>query len=190
MTDLAAKAAEAKQAMQGSNPSVSPGKTVAERKRIPMNLPMLKLQVPEIPGYHLHWMRGDPQRVQQALNAGYEFVGKDEVAITSVGPGGDATKSGDSDLGDRVSVAAGGVGDDGQAVRLYLMKQKMEHYIEDQGIVNERNDKVAASLTSQYRTGLVGGMAEGEKLEDAQQRYVDAKRTKIPALFRRKTKPS
>ena len=29
--------------------------------------------LPEIPGYHLHWMRGTPSRISQALRAGYEW---------------------------------------------------------------------------------------------------------------------
>ena len=189
MTDLAAKHAELKQRMQGENPSVQPGKTVAEKKRIPMNLPMQKLQVPEIPGFHLHWMRGDAQRIQQAKNAGYDFVRPDEVDVTSISLGGDATKNGNSDMGDRVSVVAGGVGDDGQAIRLYLMKQPLEYYMEDLKIVEQRNESVAQALTAQYRQGLIGGRAEGESLEDAEQRYIDKKRTKMPALFRRKKPP-
>jgi hypothetical protein len=37
-----------------SNRSASP-----ERKRIPMAVPVQKLSVPDIPGYHLHWFQGD-----------------------------------------------------------------------------------------------------------------------------------
>lgn len=184
--DLAGKAAEARVQMDRSNPSVEGGKkSVEERKRIPMTLPMLKLEVPDIPGYHLHWMRGTTQRLMQADRAGYEFVHPDEVDLNSVGPGGDATHSGNTDMGARVSIV-GGAGEQGEAVRLYLMKQKMEYYLEDQKILQGRNDSIADTLTAQYRSGQIGGQAEGETSADVAARYVDTRRTKVPELFKRK----
>lgn len=166
------------------NPSVAPGREPAERKRIPMSLPMLKLEVPEIPGYHLHWMRGDPARLVQAERAGYEFVDEREVDINNTLLGGDATKSGNTDLGSRVSVIAGAeTGGDGQPIRLYLMKQKQEWYEEDQKILEARNASLAETLTENFRRGTVGGKAEGETSEDVQHRYVNKARTKVPDLF-------
>lgn len=185
MSSLEEKAAEAKRKMDHSNPSVSTA-AVGERKRIPMSLPVQKLQVPDIPGFHLHWMRGSAGRIQQAQNAGYLFVRPDEVSLVNVALGGDATKSGNSDMGDRVSVVSGETDESNQAVRLYLMKQPIEFYLEDQKIAQERNDNIADTLTAGYRSGQVGGTAVGEMAEDVGQRYVDKKRTKIPELFKRK----
>lgn len=190
MSTLEERAAEAKAKMQGSNPSAEGGKKpVAERQRIPLTLPVQKFAVPEIPGYHLHWFRGTPERLAQAERAGYEFVNEDEVDINSVQLGGDATKGGNTDLGTRVSVVAGG-GDTegGQPTRMYLMKQKMEWYVEDQKLLENRNDGVAEALTAAFRTGTVGGKADGETSADMAQRYVDPKRARMPDLFRKKSK--
>lgn len=185
--DLATKAAEAKAAMEKSNPSVAPGKTPAERRRIPLSVPQRKLEVPEIPGYYCRWFRGTPQRLAQAEQAGFEFVGPDEVSLNAVAVGGDASKSGNSDMGSRVSVIEGGETDGaGQAVRMYLMKQKLEFRREDNAITQERNDSIADALTAGYRAGAVGGTAQGEDASDIAARYVDAKRTRMPELFRRK----
>lgn len=181
---------EAKAKMQGSNPSVLPARTAGERKRIPLSVPQRKLETPEIPGFYLRWFRGTPQRLAQAERAGYSFVSEDEVDLNNIGLGGDATKSGNTDLGSRVSVIEGGEVDGaGQAVRLYLMKQPMEYRNEDNAISQERNDSVADALTSQYRQGQLGRGAAGappETAEDTAARYVDMKRTRVPDLFRKK----
>ena len=185
---LTEQAAAAKAKMEKSNPSVAPGKTKGERKRIPLSVPQRKLEAPDIPGYHLRWIRGTPQRIQQAERAGFEFVEQDEVELNNLSLGGDATRTGNSDMGSRVSVTEGGAGDDGQALRMYLMKQKMEYYLEDSEIVQKRNDGIADTLTAGYRQGTIGaGAASGETAEDVQQRYVDKSRSKVPELFRRKS---
>lgn len=176
--------------MESNNPSVTGGKTpVAERQRIPLTLPVQKFKVPEIPGYHTHWFRGSLERLAQAQRAGYEFVDESEVDVNATELGGDARRSGNSDLGTRVSLLAGG-GDSegGQPARMYLMKQKMEWYVEDQKLLEARNDSVADALTAAYRTGIVGGQAPGERPEDVAQRYVDPKRARMPDLFKRKKK--
>lgn len=184
---LAEQAAANKAKMTAGNPANVPGTTAAERKRVPMTAPVLKLYVPDLPGYHLHWMRGDAGRLAQAEKAGYEFVDSSEVDINNVLLGGDATKSGNTDMGSRVSVIAGQeTGGDGQPVRLYLMKQKQEWYEEDQKILESRNDQIAQTLTANFRQGTVGGKADGETSEDMQNRYVNKTRTKIPDLFTKK----
>jgi len=182
--DLAGRAAEARAKMQRSNPSVSPSR---ERGRIPLSVPERKLEVPEIPGYYLRWFRGTPGRLAQAERAGFEHVHPDEIQLNNVSIGGDAKKDGNTDMGSRVSVIEGSeVDGGGQAVRMYLMKQKMEYYLEDREIINRRNDYVAEALTSAYRTGTVGGQVPGETAADLNSRYVDPRRTKIPDLFRKK----
>lgn len=181
---LAEKQAQAKAHLDKQNPTVAPGKTVAERQRIPLSVPMRKLEVPEIPGYYTKWFRGTPQRLAQAERAGFVFVHPDEVALNNVSLGGDATKAGNTDMGSRVSVIEGSEVDGaGQAVRMYLMKQLMEHKLEDDAIVQARNDDIAAALTGQ--TGIT---ERGEQQVDVDARYVDRKRTKIPDLFRKKVR--
>lgn len=138
-----------------------------ERTRIPMSLPILKLSVPDIPGYHLHWMRGDPARIQQALRAGYEFVKDDEVTVNNVGVGDDPKLSGNQDLGTNVSVSAGQELDrQGNPEVLVLMKLRLEYWEEDQAKLQDRNENMAASLR-----GEPGG--EGAYIPQAHKKTVE-----------------
>ena len=61
------------------NPANSFEKSSVDRTRVPMSTAQQKLSVPEIPGFHLHWMMGSPSRIAQAMKAGYTFVDPDEV---------------------------------------------------------------------------------------------------------------
>lgn len=161
-----------------ANPATPAGKDTAERKRIPMSVPVQRLSAPDVPGYHLHWFNGTPERLQRALDGGYEFVDEREMKINNVSLGGDTTRSGNTDMGSRVSVVSGEqIGKDGQPTRLILMKIKQEWYEEDQKLVEQRNELVAASL----RGGLLG--AEKDVGGDTKLRYVDKARTAIPELF-------
>ncbi len=156
----------------------------AERKRIPMSVPVQKLEAPDIPGYHLHWFLGTPDRLQRAFDGGYEFVDERETRINNVSLGGDSTQSGNTDMGSRVSVVSGQeVGKDGQPTRLVLMKIKQEWWDEDQKLVEARNEQVAAAL----RGGTMG--AQQDAPGDSRFRYVDKARTVIPDLFTPKRQP-
>lgn len=181
------KAKTAQQAMENANPTVREARPARERVRIPLSVPERKLEVPNIPGFYLRWFRGTPQRLAQAERAGFEYVHPDEVQLNNVSLGGDAKKDGNTDMGSRVSVIEGSeVTPDGQAARMYLMKQRMEHYLEDKDVIQERNDQTVDSLTASFKAGSVGGRAQGETGEDLSHRYVDAKRTRVPEFFRKK----
>lgn len=162
--------------MKELNPS---NRQPAERTRIPMSTPVQKLEVAEIPGFHLHWFRGEPDRLERARNAGYEFVDEQEIRVTSVGLGSDPASSGNTDMGSRVSIVGGGVDDRNQPVRLYLMKIKQEFWEQDQKQLEARNDAVAASLMS-------GTLGQGNAADKGEQglRYV-RKDQKVPELFRK-----
>lgn len=154
----------------------------AERKRIPMSAPVQKLEVDEIPGYHLHWFLSGPGRLERAVDGGYEYVDARDIQLNNTSLGGDSAISGNTDMGSRVSVVSGQeIGKDGQAVRLVLMKIKLEWWNEDQKLLEARNEQV--------RNALVGGMlgAERDTSGDSKQRYVDPARTKIPDFFKRKS---
>ncbi len=169
--------------MQQLNPSNTNGKTKAERKRVPMSVPVQRLEAPEMPGFHLHWFLGTAERLQRAIDGGYEFVDEREIKINNVSLGGDSAVSGNTDLGSRVSVVSGQeIGKDGQPTRLVLMKIRLEWYEEDQKLVDDRNEQIAAAL----RGGDLG--AEKEASGDARHRYVDKSRTQIPDLFKPKRK--
>lgn len=165
--------------IEKTNVATSP--VAAERRRIPMSVPVLKLETAEIPGYHLHWFLNDPSRLQRALDGGYEFVDEREIKINNVSLGGTSAVTGNTDLGTRVSVVAGQeVGKDGQASRLVLMKIKQEWWDDDR--------KILEAKTKQVRDSLLGGMlgAEHETGADRQHRYVDKSRTAIPDFFKPK----
>lgn len=159
----------------------------AERKRIPMSVPVRKLEVPDIPGYHLHWFRSDAARIQRAQEGGYEFVDAGEIRLNPVGLGADTTHSGNTDMGSRVSVISGESADGVDAERMILMKIKQEWYDEDQKLVEARNDSVAAALTSGVMTNGPGGSA-ADAGENGNFRYVDKSRTKLPAMFTKNKK--
>lgn len=189
--DLMEASARAKAllAEKAANPTVSPDALAAAGKDfIPLSVPMRKLEVPPIPGFHCRWLRGTAARLAQAERAGFVFVHPDEVKLNNVSIGGDAKKDGNTDLGARVSVAEGSeVDSGGQAVRMYLMKQPQELYEMGKKILDERNEDIAAALTAQYRDGTIGGMA-GESSADTDKRYVDKTRTRVPEFFRKKVR--
>lgn len=168
--------------MKELNPATSRDPVRAERARIPMSVPVAKLEVPAIPGYHLHWFLGTPERIQRARDAGYELVEPVEVAPNSVGLGSDSAASGSTDMGSAVSVVAGSeTGRDGQAVRMVLMKIRQEWWEEDQALIEERNTAVVDALTA----GMTGAGQGGETAADARLRYVAKSRTQIPDMFNR-----
>lgn len=153
----------------------------AERKRVPMSVPVQKLEAPDIPGYHLHWFMGTPERLERAIAGGYEFVDEREAFINNTSLGGTSTRSGNTDMGSRVSVVSGQeLGKDGQPQRLVLMKIKQEWYEEDQKLVEGKNQRVVDTL--------LGGM-QGDA-GDTTHRYIDKSRTNIPDFFKAKRKAS
>jgi hypothetical protein len=156
--------------------SATSSTAVRERKRVPMSVPVQRLETAELPGYHLHWFLSTPERLQRALDGGYEFVDEREMKINNVSLGGDSAVSGNTDMGSRVSIVSG------QPTRLILMKIKQEWWDEDQAQLEARNTKV--------RDALMGGMlgAEKDSGSDAQHRYVDKSRTQIPDFFKNKRK--
>jgi hypothetical protein len=61
-------------------------------KRKPFGSQRRKLEYPERPGYHRHWFNDDPNRVNQARDAGYEHVlnekGEPEYYVVGSAKGG------------------------------------------------------------------------------------------------------
>ncbi len=162
-----------------ANPAnVAKDASATERKRIPMSVPVQKLECPDIPGFHLHWFNGTAARLQRALDGGYEFVDSREIQLNNVSLGGDSAASGNTDMGTRVSVVAGKqLAPDGQPLRMVLMKIRLEYYNEDQKLIEQRNDQVASSLMG----GLLGAEGAADAGETAN-RYVK-KGTRMPELF-------
>lgn len=161
-----------------ANPANPTPKAMATRDRIPMSVPVQKLEVPEIPGYHLHWFMGNESRLQQAIRAGYSFVEEHEVDIVNTGLADDAGANGNTDLGTRVSIVAGsGTDNMGQSERLYLMKLPREYWESDKKVIEDRNEQIAQTLR--------GGVSESG--DGAEHNYVpESSRKNVNNLFMRK----
>jgi hypothetical protein len=144
----------------------------------PMTTQQLRLEVPERPGWHRRWFRGNPGRLARAQQAGYRFVDEKDCDVNNHDLAGDSTAAGSTDLGSRVSVISGESGQGGQPTRMYLMECPMELYEHGRSILEQRNDQVAAAL----RGGTVGAGSQGESQKDVQNRYV-MKNTKSPSLL-------
>lgn len=152
-----------------ANPAERPGRERAEMQRTPMSVPVQRLAVPEIPGWHLHWFRGTPDRILRAQQAGYQFVSMEEVNLNSLSLGSDSAVSGNQDLGSRVTVASGSeLTADNQPMQMVLMKLREEHWRADCRILEDRNEQIADAI----RGGKIGaGQAGGENMRDQALRY-------------------
>lgn len=166
------------------NPANPVEKSKEGRTRIPMSTAQLKLEVPEIPGYHLHWMIGTPSRLAQAQKAGYTFVDHEEVDVVNTGLANDASQNGNTDMGSRISVVAGSdTGEDGKEQRLYLMKLPLEFWEEDQRALESKNEQIAATIR--------GGGDLSANPNDVENRYIpEANRRNMANLFTPKKRPA
>jgi len=119
----------------------------AEQGYIAMSVPKQRLSAPDIPGYHTHWVMGMPDRIQQAMQAGYTWVDQDEVNLTNFDLAGDGRPIGGTDLGTRVSTVAGGLYEGTmQPQRLYLMKIPQWLWEKHQAVLGDVNENIAAAL--------------------------------------------
>ncbi len=152
---------------EAANPANPPARGVTGRTRIPLSVPRLKLDTPKIPGYVCQWFADRPGRVRQAQEGDYEFVSPEEISLNPTGIAEDPLQTGNTDMGSRVSLY-GGVGENGQAERLYLMKLKEEWYLEDQKVIADRNESVAEAI----RGGSIDAQVNPHRaVEDAGLQY-------------------
>ncbi len=105
-------------------------RAVNKADRVPIGGSSQKLQLSKADqeanaGYVFYWFNDTDGKVEQALNASYVFVHRDEAR--SIGTG--VIHQENADLGDRVSKI---VSKSGTPVRAYLMKINRELYEEDQ----------------------------------------------------------
>jgi len=113
-------------------------------KRIPLGVPVSKLAIKKRDGYHRHWMNDNGARIQQAEQAGYQFVEKESLS-------GTAQKG----LGTKVSQIVG-TKEDGTPLTAYLMEIKQEWYDEDQSLMQAEVDKVDEAIKTGNVSGTVG----------------------------------
>ena len=120
-----------------------------ERKRRNVfNGTQTKLSVREqIPGYHLHVFTDTAQRIQEALDNGYEFV-----KATEVGGVGSNVVSNNGDLGDKIRYLVN-PRSEGSEQFGYLMKIRQEWFDEDQRSLQEKNNQIDVSIRKGKITG-------------------------------------
>lgn len=94
-------------------------------------------------GWHLHIFNDDGNRVQEALNNGYEFVTRDEIGNSLV----DNVIPTNNDLGEKVRFLVGR-NDDGNGVFAYLMKIPTVWWEEDQKELQNRPDLIDKAIRS------------------------------------------
>ncbi len=169
--------------LKPTNPANSAPQAKGERKRVPMSVPMRRLEVPEIPGYHSHWVK--EANIPRALAAFYEFVDFNEVPVNQRSIGTSTELSGNASLGSHVEIPAG-TNEQGKPENLVLMKLKEEYWLEDREKIDTDH---ATRLGGIFRGERIVG-AETDSADDRGSRYVDKERTK--AVFQRpvrKAKP-
>lgn len=171
---------------QTLDPKVNPaegaptGPSLAERKRIPMSIPVRRLECPDIPGSHLHWfVEGN---IPRAIQGGYERVLSSEVPLNQKGIGSSSTLSGNSALGDGVEIQHG-IGQDGRPVKMVLMKIREEWWREDQQVLTDRNLNVMQAI---FKKQAIAGSddAQAGNATDKSQRYVKTATITQPILNR------
>ena len=144
-----------KQAVLAKQARNTSDRTTSQRKRNVFNGTEGKLTIGhQIEGYHLHIFNDSPGRIQQALDAGYEFVTPDEVGGTK-----ENVVSRNTDLGDKVRFLVGR-NEEGSALYAYLMKIKQEWYEEDQGTLEQKNSLVDEAIRA-GRNAKDGSAGEG-----------------------------
>lgn len=144
----------------------------------PMSVGIRRLEVPPIPGYHLHWFRGSAANLLRAQQAGYSYVDPDEVDLNDFDLAGDGEENKGTDMGTRVSVISGDdAGTQGQAGRLYLMKCRNEIYEYSRTLLSDQLDSTVAAIRG-------GRDAQGNPEKDTQHRYV--KELSAPILNRKR----
>src|SRR5215510_12826830 len=72
----------------------------------PMSSGQRRLEVPDKPGWHRHWFRGNAANLNRAQQAGYRFVDPDDISLNDFDLAGSGDSVG-SDMGTRVSVISG-----------------------------------------------------------------------------------
>ena len=129
-------------------------RSTSTRKRNVFNGTEGKLTIGHtIDGQHLHIFNDSPGRVQQAIDAGYEFVKPEEVGGVK-----DNVVSKNTDLGEKVRYLVGRE-ESGEPLYAYLMKIKQEWYEEDQGILQDKNDFVDDAI--RHGRSAKDGKSEG-----------------------------
>lgn len=135
-------------------------------ERLSLNAPDRRLEVPPIPGYHLHWFL--ERNIHKALAGWYEFVTPDEVpSTTDRSIGGRSKGAASEDLGGSRVAVVGGVNEQNLPEQLVLMKIRQEWYFDEQRKIADRN----LSIIKQIFHKKAPILEPGELQTDADMRY-------------------
>lgn len=157
----------------------TPG-VVTRTTRVPLSVPRAKLAVPPITGFHTHWFLNKPERIAQALAAGYQFVAKGDVPVPNHSLGGDRGQADGTDLGSQISVIAGGdESSGGQPARLVLMKIRQEWRDDDVKAREAQNDRLVEALRGGEARGpnMPAGLDTSHRIAGRSNRNIFTKRT-------------
>lgn len=125
-----------------------------KQERVPLGVHHSKLSVPDglIPKSHVgRWVNDVDNRIQLALNGGYEFV-----PATDDSKVGDGYEDGNTDIGGKISKIVGSE-KSGAPMRAYLMMIKKEYYKEDQATKQAKVDAIDAAInTPGFEAGQKG----------------------------------
>ena len=121
----------------------------AERpNRVPLGAPRLKLKVPERSDTVQRWINDNDNRLEDAQEGGYRFVGRiTDVGILDVEPG-------NTDTGSRTSKVVGKK-ENGEPLRAYLMEVDRADYDEDQALKEAKLRETESAI----RVGNLDGKA-------------------------------
>lgn len=125
--------------------------TEGRRKRVPLGVTRSKLAVSgRDPNYQYRWVNeqthNDPDRLNSALQGGYEYVQRAGVTV------GEEAADGNSDTGSQVSRIVG-TKPDGSPLRAYLMRIPKEFYAEDQQAKQAEIDQTETAIKRGKQTG-------------------------------------
>jgi len=135
-----------------------PQRNEKRRERVPLGVPRRKLawkdQDEDYVYRVIHNRPNKPNRVNEALKAGYEFV-KDDRHLGDE----DVSNEMGASIDSRVTAIVG-TGEKGEAMTGYLMRIKREWYEEDQAkkqeIVNKREEAILTGIDEKGRPGADG----------------------------------
>ena len=125
------------------------------RKRVAFSANRKRLDIgKQFKGFRIRWFNDQDDRLQRALEAGYEFVPKKEVGQV----GDKDIANGNTDMNSKVSRVVGRTRAE-QPIRAFLMRIREEFYNEDQAKKEETNRMVDDAI----RAGKAGGAVVGNQ---------------------------
>ena len=142
-----------------------------------MSTAVRKMEVKALDGFYMHWFA--ESNLERALDAGYEFVRREEVQLNNTGIGTNRDLSGNTSLDTNVSIIGSLEGPSKGPERAYLMKIQEQWRRDDEEALFKKNAAIMEAIfVGEQLFGPDGGLQEV-----GGNQYVDKNRTQ--ALFNR-----